>query len=152
MDLDTELDDFRALSLILQHRVLERELDAITAAIEACQSAGTTEHETAALLLPMLRRFTLALPEHFAAESKSTASLLRDTEDAEFERRLQQLDSEHPQLLTRFQGILLQMSGQEAPAGVVPLRPPLDRVIADLVLAVAVFRRHESEEDALFVD
>lgn len=135
---DDDREEFRALPLILQHRALVKELDAIAAMVESCECTGVMESETAERLLPALRRFTAILPVHFAVESKSTAALLRECEDLDFARRLIQLDGEHPHLLVRFEDLARRFTSSE-------------QVVADLRNAIEDFRRHEEEEDALFV-
>jgi len=151
MDFETDLDDFRALSLLLQHRVLVRGLDLIESTIEACQGAELPSVEAALQLLPMVRSFALALPAHFAAESKSTAALLRDSADAGFSERLEELDRQHPELLASFEVSVerLTVHGGSAQG---PEVLPFEELIDDLRAAIATFRRHEAEEDALFVE
>jgi len=144
-----DLDEFRALSLLLQHRALVHALDAMANAIQTCRGAHLTSLETAARLSPLLYGFTQALPEHFAAESRSTTSLLQDGTEPEFERRLRELDSQHPVLLTRFESVLGQLNAHVSSADDAP---PLDPVLSELTSAIEAFREHEAEEDALFVE
>jgi hypothetical protein len=144
----TDLEEFRALSLLLQHRALVRALDEMADAIFSCRDAELTSLETAARLSPLLYGFTQALPEHFAAESRSTTSLLQDGADPDFERRLRELDGEHPLLLERFEVVLGQLNAHIS----LPSDPqPLEPVVAELLSAIEHFRRHEEEEDALFI-
>jgi hypothetical protein len=151
MNLETDLDDFSALSLLLQHRALVRGLDLIESTIEACHGAELPSVETALELLPLVRSFTVALPAHFAAESKSTSALLQSSADKAFSDRLAELDSEHPQLLAYFEVSVERLIGH----GGSPDDPEaltFEEVLADLRTAIATFRRHEAEEDALFVE
>lgn len=150
MALERAFDEFRGLSLLLQHRALVSELDAIADAVEDCQRTGTPGHEMAARLLPMLRGFTRALPEHFVTESKSTVHLLRNSSDPDFDRRLRQLDDEHPLLLQRFEVVVQELEGY--PVDQAAPRALTERVLGNLALAIEAFRTHESEEDALFAD
>lgn len=142
-----ELEAFRGLSLILQHRALVAELDAIARTLDACRSERLLPEEATAHLLPSVRRFALALPEHFSAESRSTTSLLLDTADAEFERQLRVLDGEHPELKRRFDDVVERLSALgDGPS----LARSFEEIVRDLVRAIEAFRRHEAAEDALF--
>ena len=153
MVLQTEFDEFKALSLILQHRALVRGLDAIDGQIQSHRDAVLSEAEATARLLPMLRTFTRALPAHFAAESRSTAVIVRESsDDVELGRQLERLDAEHPCLLALFEAAVAELTersgGSSGAAGTVLF----DSVLAELALAVEAFRRHEAEEDALFTE
>ncbi|HXS18015.1 MAG TPA: hemerythrin domain-containing protein [Polyangiaceae bacterium] len=150
MLLDSEFEEFRALPIILQHRMLVAELDTIAGVIDSWTGGGAEGDPTAARLLLLVGHFTQALPTHFATEEKSTAALLRDGADPEFRRRLLALDSEHPQLLACFQAAVQQLSDFCAAGNTQP--KALQPAITDLKLAIAEFRRHEAAEDQLFVE
>lgn len=153
MVLETEFDEFKALSLILQHRALVRGLDAIDGAIQSHRDAASSEAEAAARLLPMLRTFTLALPAHFAAESRSTAAIVREgSDDVEFCRKLERLDGEHPRFLARFETGAVDLTGRSGGSSGAAGALPLDSVLAALALTIEDFRRHEAEEDSLFTE
>lgn len=145
------LADFRGLPLLLQHRTLSRRLDAIESAISACQSSEMPDSETASRLLPLLRGFVQALPAHFAAESKSNASLLRDCSDAHFARTLEQLEGEHPRLLASFQVAVDRFNGCLASTDH-GSHVSIERATIELLTAIGEFRGHEAREDALFAD
>jgi hypothetical protein len=145
------LVEFRGLSLLLQHRALVERLDSIETAIANCQRSELTDAETAACLLPLIGSFAQALPTHFAAESKSSASLLRDCSDADFARAMEELDAEHPRLLASFEDSVNQLAKCLAtPSGVCHVS--FEQAIAELLTAIGEFRRHEAREDALFAD
>ncbi len=149
--MEEDLARFSGLSLILQHRDLVARLDAIEAAIDECRSARMTDKDTASRLLPALRSFVAVLPAHFAAESRSNTSLLRDCSDAAFARALEQLDSEHPGLLAQFAGSVDQLAFYlTAPEGA--YRSSFEQAMAQLVDAIDEFRSHEAREDALFTE
>jgi len=141
---------FRGLSLLLQHRALTERLDAIEGAIGACQTADLTDREMALRLLPLLRGFAQALPEHFAAEASSMVALLRESSDDEFARTLEQLDSEHPRLLAVFEGSVTQLAGYLGSAHAAP-HASFEHAMTEILTAVAEFRDHEAREDALFL-
>lgn len=149
--MDDELEEFRGLSLLLQHRTLVTRLDAIESAITACQSSELSDAEMADRLLPLLRSFASALPAHFSAESRSSAALLRDCTDPEFARAIVDLDAQHPRLLAAFEGSIAQLADcAAAPGGVCHVS--FEQAIAELLTAVGEFRSHEAREDSLFAD
>lgn len=149
--MEDELEQFRGLSLLLQHRALVGRLDAIESAIAACQSSELSDAEMADRLLPLLRSFAAALPAHFAAESRSSASLLRDCSDPEFARALAELDGQHPRLLAAFERSVTQLAAcASASSGVCHVS--FEQAIAELLTAIGEFRSHEAREDALFAD
>lgn len=149
--MEEELVEFRGLSLLLQHRALVERLDTIETAIANCQRSELTDAETAACLLPLLRGFARALPPHFLAESKSSASLLRDCSDADFARALEELDAEHPRLLASFEASVDRLAQCGAtPSGVCHVS--FEQAVAELLTAIGEFRAHEAREDALFAD
>lgn len=149
MTLETELVGFKGLSLILQHRALTERLDAVERAISACQCADLGDQETTSALLPLLRGFVNALPAHFAAESSSKASLLRESSDTQFALDLEQLDSEHPHLLAVFTASVDQLARSLTPSEV-GSHVSFEHAMTDLLTAIGEFRSHEAREDALF--
>jgi hypothetical protein len=150
MESERELEEFRALSLILQHRVLMTGLEAIDAVLVSCQSSRTADRETATLLLPALQSFTHTLPTHFAAEARSLAALLRAGADPKLGSALQQLDDEHPSLLARFQASIDRLTESAGGSGESPWPAAFERTMSELMMTMGAFRRHEAEEDALF--
>jgi hypothetical protein len=149
--MEVDLVQFRGLSLILQHRALVERLDIVEGSIANCQRSELTDAETAAYLLPLLRGFAQALPQHFLTESTSSASLLRDCTDADFARALQELDAEHPRLLAAFEVSVDQLAQcMAASSGVCHVS--FEQAVAELLTAIGEFRRHEAREDALFAD
>lgn len=147
MPLDTEFEEFRALPILLQHRKLIAQLDAIADLIESASTRVDEENGPARLLL-LVSLFIQTLPEHFATEEKSTNALLRDCADLEFRRRLLALDSEHPQLLESFQAGSRRLSAFCNATESTALEP----ILSDLKRAIAAFRKHEAAEDELFVE
>jgi len=150
MPLDTEFEEFRALPILLQHRMLVAELDAIADVIDSSADARADGDTTPARLLLLVSHFTQALPAHFATEEQSTTALLRDCTDSKFRRRLLELDREHPQLLASFQAGVQHLSELSGASNV--QSAALEPIISDLKLAIAAFRKHEAAEDELFVE
>jgi len=143
---DAHAEEFRAMSLILQHRELLKALDAFEEEIARLRwedlAHGQAPHQMwDTHLASSLRRFTLKLTSHFAAESGSTYEIFREHPDEGLVGALRQLDAEHPTLFQKFLTVTDHIEEAELPR---------DEILGELEAAIADFRRHEAREDELF--
>lgn len=134
------VEEFHALSLLLQHRKLLADLDRLEAAIrEQAMDGENWRHSLAALL----DQFVGRLAAHFVSEARSTQDVFGDEPDPRRLSELRALEREHPQLLRDFRAVLA-LAREE-----VPNRNALARKLHQ---AISDFRDHEAREDALFAD
>ena len=135
--------DFGALSLLLQHRALLIALDRLEAEVTRLrQESSSTLSVTGTIRLAReLRAFTRHLTLHFEAEARCTDEVIRENVDTQLIQALTTLDQEHPRLFLRFLTATEQLEETDV---------PFTQGLQTLEEAIAIFRRHEAREDALF--